>query len=134
MKSKEASWKACEILLKLGLRGNLSNSVNMNRLSCHVWKFVISFSNLNLVIFELFTTHYQTLQTRIGLNVTRYHSLIMLLHALQHTLPYIFSEICVVLGNWKRVTTRYRYFFKKDIDIFFYKFDGNGWKIAPRTC
>ena len=132
MNSKEASAKASEIWLKLGLHGNFSNSANMDRPSCRVLKVAISFSNLNFSHFELVATHYQTLQTWIGLNVTRYHSLNALSHALPHalphTLPYIFSEICVVLDYLKRVTTRYRYFFKKNINIyFFYKFDGNAW-------
>ena len=34
------------------------------------------------------TTHYQTLQTRIGHDVTRYHNF----NALPHALPYIFSH------------------------------------------
>ena len=106
MKSKEASGKACEIWMKLGLRGIFSNSAYPSATSI-------------LVIFELVTTHYQTLRTWISLNVTHYHSLITLLHALPHTLPYIFSEICVVLGYWQRVTTRYRYFFKKILIYFF---------------
>ena len=51
----------------------------------------------------------QTLQTWIGHNTMRYHSLNALPHALPHVLahplPYIFSEICL-LGYLQRVTTR----------------------------
>ena len=30
-------------------------------------------------------------------------------------------------GSLQRVTTRYRHFFKKNINNFFYKFDGKAW-------
>ena len=76
---------------------------------CHVWKVVISFSNLNFSHIELVTTHYQTLQTWVGLNATRYHSLNALPHAFPHTSLYTFSEICLVLGYLQRVTTPYRH-------------------------
>ena len=55
------------------------------------------------IIFEHLATHYQTLETRIGHNATRYPNL----NVLPHELPYIFSEICLVLGNLQWVTTRY---------------------------
>ena len=44
------------------------------------------------IMFESVTTHYQTLQTWIGHNATRYHDLNALRHALPHTLPCIFSQ------------------------------------------
>ena len=119
MKSKEASGKACEIWMKLGLRGNFSNSAKWVGHLAMFEKLSYPSATSILVIFELVTTHYQTLRTWISLNVTHYHNLITLLHALPHTLPYIFSEICVVLGYWQRVTTRYRYFFKKILIYFF---------------
>ena len=40
------------------------------------------------LMFEHVTTHYQTLQTRIGHDATRYHNF----NALPHALPYIFSQ------------------------------------------
>ena len=107
MNSKAASGKACEIWLKLGLHGNFSNSANMDRPCCHVLGVDISFSNLNFSHSERVTMHYQTLQTWIGLNVTRYHSL----NTLPHALSYIFSEICLVFSYLQSVTTRYRNFF-----------------------
>ena len=89
MNSKEASGKACEIWLKLGLPGNSSNSANMDRTCCHVWKVAISFSNLNFSHIERVTTHYQTLQTCIALNVTHYHSLNVLPpHVTAHVAVY----------------------------------------------
>ena len=112
MNSKEASGKAFGIWLKLRLHGNnFSNSANMDRPSCHVLKVAIAFSNLNFSHIECVTTHYQTLQTWAGVNVTHYHSLNALPHALPHALPYIFSEIFMILGYLQRVTTRYRHFF-----------------------
>ena len=42
-------------------------------------------------MFEPITTHYQTLQTWISYNATRYHKFNTLPHALPHMLPYIFS-------------------------------------------
>ena len=118
MNFKEASGKACEIWLKLGLHGNFSNS-NMDRSSCHVWKVAISFSNLNFSNLELVTTNYQALQAWMGLNVTRYHSLNALPHVLPHALSFIFSEICQVLSYLQRVTTRYRYYFFNKILIIY---------------
>ena len=44
------------------------------------------------IMFEHVTTHYQTLQTWIGHDATRYHNLNALPHALPHALPYIFSQ------------------------------------------
>ena len=66
---------------------------------------------------------FQTLQTSIDHNATRYHNL----NAMPHALPYIFSEIWLVLGNLQQVTVRYRQLFLKDINIFFYKFDNSAW-------
>ena len=98
---------------------------------------------------ERVTTHYKTLQTWIGHNATHYHNFNALPHALPyislistrvgydatryhnfnalpHVLPYIFSDICLILGYLQWVTTRYRQFILKNINIhFFYKFDGN---------
>ena len=64
-------------------------------------------------------TNFQTPQTWLGHNTTRYHDLNVLPHALPHTLPYFCSEICLILGYLQRVTTRYRKFFKKNIYTFF---------------
>ena len=113
MNSKEASGKACGIGLKLRLNGN--NFSNSSKWIGHVamLEVAISFSNLNFSHIECGTTHYQTLQTWAGLNVTRYHSLNALPHALPHALPYIFSEIFLILGYLHRVTTRYSHFFLK---------------------
>ena len=66
-------------------------------------KIAIPFSNLNFSHVERATTHYQTLQTWIGLNITPYHKL----NALPHALPNIFSEIYLVLDYLQRVTTHY---------------------------
>ena len=63
----------------------------------------LPYPSVTSVIFshiERVTTHYQTLQTWIGLNVTRYHSL----NALPHALPNKYSEICLVFGLF---ATRY---------------------------
>ena len=49
-------------------------------------KFAISFSNLNFSKFEHVTTHYQTPQACIGLNVACYHNLNALPHTLSHAL------------------------------------------------
>ena len=56
------------------------------------------------IMFERVTTHYQTLQTWIGHNATRYHNFNVLLH----TLPYIFYKFSMVWGYLQRVTKRYR--------------------------
>ena len=40
------------------------------------------------IMFKRVTTHFQTLQTWIDHNPTRYHNL----NALPHALPYIFSQ------------------------------------------
>ena len=132
MNSKEASGKACEIWLNLGLLGNFLNSANMDWTCCHVWKVAISFSNLNFSHIERFTTHYQTLQTWIGLNVMRYHSLNALPHALPHALPYIFSDFFLVLGYLQRATV---IFFFKNINIYFFinltVARGNALQIGP---
>ena len=45
-----------------------------------------------LIIFKRVTKHYQTLQTWISHNATRYHNFNALPHALPHALPYIFSQ------------------------------------------
>ena len=61
-------------------------------------------------------TNFQTPQTWLGQNATRYHGL----NALPHALPYMFSEICLIFGYLQRVTTRYRQsFLKNSINIFF---------------
>ena len=55
------------------------------------------------IMLERVTTHYQTLQTRIGYNATRYHNFNML----PHTLPYIFSQFNMVLRQiYRRVTVK----------------------------
>ena len=132
MNSKEASWKVCKIWLKLGLHGNFWNFANMDKPSCHVWKVTISFSCLSFSHIERVTTHYQTLQTWIGLNETIYYSL----NALPHEWRYFFTEICLVLGYLQHVTTCYHYFFFKNINIFFINLmvaRGNALEIVPKT-
>ena len=57
-----------------------------------------------------------------------------ILNALPHALPYIFSEICLVLGNLQRVTTRYRQIYKKHVYYFFKKIDGNALQIAQNQA
>ena len=59
---------------------------------------------------------FQTLQTWIGHNATRYHNL----NVLPHALPYIFSEIFLVWGYLQRVTTRYHQFFLKNLNIYLF--------------
>ena len=63
------------------------------------------------IIFEHLATHYQTLETWIGHNATRYPNL----NVLPHVLSYIFSKILLVLGNLPRSTTRFRQIYKKYI-------------------
>ena len=75
----------------------------IDRPCCHVWKVVISFIRRNFSHCERVTTHYQTLQTWIDLNVTCYHNLNAVPHALTHALPYILSDICLVFGYLQRV-------------------------------
>ena len=75
------------------------------------------------IMFEHVTTHYQTLQTWIGHDATRYHthyhtfslSLTWIDHnakcyynlsVLLHALPYIFCKFCMVSGYLQRVNTR----------------------------
>ena len=114
-KSKwEGLWNLAEIEITKRY-GKVSNSANMDRPCCQVWKITRSFSNHNFSHFKRVTTHYQTLQTSIGLNVTRYHNFNALPHALTHALPYIFFEICLVLGCF-----RYHHFFKKNINMHVY--------------
>ena len=48
-----------------------------------------------LIMYERVTTHYQTLQTRIGHNATRYHNF----NALPHALPYMFAQFTHVGHN-----------------------------------
>ena len=79
-------------------------------------KIAISFSNLNFIHVERVTTHYHTLQTWIGHNAIRYHNL----NSLPHALPYVLSDICLVLDYLQRVTTRYHHFLKKTINIYFF--------------
>ena len=72
------------------------------------------------ITFEHLATHYQTLETWIDHTAMRYH-------ALQHALPYIFSMICVVLGNFQWVTTRYHQIYKNIYTIVFKEINGNAW-------
>ena len=51
------------------------------------------------IMYERVTTHYQTLQTRIGYNATRYHNFNALPHALPHALPYMFAQFTHVGHN-----------------------------------
>ena len=61
-------------------------------------------------------TNFQTPKTWLGQNATDYHDL----NVLTHALPYIFPEICLILGYLQRITARYRQFFlKNSIYIFF---------------
>ena len=62
-------------------------------------------------------TNFQTPQTWLGHNATRYHDLNALPHALPYALPYILSEICLILGYLQRVTVN---FFKKIVYIYFF--------------
>ena len=75
---------------------------------------------------------FQSLQTWIGHNATRYHNLNALPHVLPYALPYSLSEICQVLGYLQRVTI---ISFKKNINIYFYinlmVTCGNTLQIAP---
>ena len=110
---------------------------------CRVWKVALSFSNVNFSYVERVATHYKTLQTWIGHNATHYHNFNALPHALPyislistrvgydatryhnfnalpHVLPYIFSDICLILGYLQWVTTRYRQFILKNINIHFF--------------
>ena len=69
-------------------------------------------------MFERVTTHYWTLQTWIGYNVTHYHNF----SALPHALPYNFSQSSIVWGYLQRITSSYRQIYKKMyINIFFLK-------------
>ena len=92
----------------------------MDRSYCNDWKVAISFSKCNLSHFEGVTTHHQTLQTWIGLNLTRYRNLNALLQALLHALLYVFSEIFLVLSYLQRVATRYHHFLKIYILIYIF--------------
>ena len=95
------------------------------------------------IMFEHVITHYQTLQTRIGHDATRYHKFNALPHALPyifsqftwighnaklyhnfnvllHVSPYIFSKFSMVWGYLQCVTMRYHQIYKKiHIKIFF---------------
>ena len=86
------------------------------------------------IMFEHDTTHYQTLQTSISHDATRYHNFNALPHALPHVLPYIFSKFRMVWGYLQRVTTRYHQIYKKIyINIFLKKMTvtrGNALQIA----
>ena len=81
------------------------------------------------IIFEHLATHYQTLETWIGHNASRYPNLKALPHALPVALLYMFSKICLVLGNLQRATTRYCHIYKKVYTYYFFKkkIDGNVW-------
>ena len=121
--SKEARGKACEIWLKLRSHKDMATFQtlqNMDRSCCNDWKVAISFSKCNLSHFEGVTTHYQTRQTWIGLNLTRYRNLNALLQALLHVLLYVFSEIFLVLSYLQRVATRYHHFLKIYILIYIF--------------
>ena len=77
---------------------------------------------------------FQTLEIWIGHNASRYHNLNALPHGLPKALPYIFSEICLVLGYLQLVTTRYHQFVFKRILMFFKKLTlarANPLKIVP---
>ena len=80
------------------------------------------------IMFENVTTHYQTLHTWVGHNVTRYHNF----NALPHALPYIFSQFSMVWGYLQLVTIK---FIKKYVNIFFKKkltvTSGNALQITP---
>ena len=70
--------------------------------ACEIW--------LKLRLLKNMAT-FQTLRTWIGHNATRYQNLNALPHPLPHALPYIFSEICLVLRCLQWATTRYRQYF-----------------------
>ena len=83
------------------------------------------------IMFEPATTHYQTLQTWIRHNTTRYHNF----NALPHTLPYIFSQFSMVWDDLQQVTTRYRQIYKKMYnDIFLTVTRGNPFQIAQNQA
>ena len=89
---------------------------------------LFALSKATPIIFEHLATHCQTLETWIGHNAMRYPNLNALPHVLPRALLYIFSEICLLLGNLQRVTTRYRQIYKKIyIYTIFLKIDGNMW-------
>ena len=64
-------------------------------------------------MFEGVITHYQTLQTWIANNATRYYNFNVLPHALPHALQYIVSQFSMVWGYLQRVTPRYGQIYKK---------------------
>ena len=133
---QRSKWESLSNLAEMGIAWQLfKHFANMDRPCCHVWKTTISFSNLNFSHTERDTPHYETLQTRIGLNFTRYHSLNELANVLPHALPYILSEICLVWGYWQRVSACYCYCFLKNITIYFFinltVARGNALQIAP---
>ena len=68
-----------------------NNSKEAGGKTCEIW--------LKLRLHKDMAT-FQTLQTWIGHNVTRYHNL----NKLPHALPCIFSEICLILGYLQRVS------------------------------
>ena len=75
---------------------------------------------------------FQTLQTGIGHNATRYHNF----NTLPQALLYIFFEICLVLSYFQRVTTGYRHFLFNQY-IFFINLmvtRGNALQIAPNRA
>ena len=90
-----------------------------------------SFSNLNFSNTEHVTTHYKSLQTWIGLNVTLPHTL------QQHVLPYILFEIWLVLGHLQCITLHYLFFFLI-INIYLLinlmVTQSNALQIAPKPC
>ena len=71
------------------------------------------------ITFERFTTHYQTPQTWINHNATRYHNFDALPHALRDALIYIFSQFSMVWDYLQQVTMGYRQIYKKRYIKFF---------------
>ena len=63
----------------------------MDSQSCHVLEVATSFSNLNFSHFGRVTTQYQTLQTWIAFNVTRYHNLNALPHTARITICFFWD-------------------------------------------
>ena len=93
--SREASEKACEICLKLKLHKDIAAFQTLQTWIAHVAMFEkLTYPSVkcNFSRFERVTIHYQTLQTWICLNVSRYHNLNTLSHAL-HLRYHMFSLI-----------------------------------------
>ena len=109
-KYQNNKWETCEIWLKLRMHKDIAIfklSRNMDSLCCHVRKVSISFSKRNFSHFKGVTTHYQTLQKFLGLNVTRYHNLDVLLRAyhMRYHIFYLgFSWFWAICNALPRVT------------------------------